>query len=109
MDDETRAAFARIDRWFELSQAQHLELRQDVNGLREDVNGLREDVNGLREDVNGLREDVNGLRHRLDALYAEFRSFRDWAVVQFAELRGLIQQLTLRVERLERRQNDPIG
>jgi hypothetical protein len=30
MDDETRAAFARMDRWFELNQAQYSELRTDL-------------------------------------------------------------------------------
>jgi hypothetical protein len=30
---ETRAAFVRIDRYFELSPAQHLEVRQDIERL----------------------------------------------------------------------------
>jgi hypothetical protein len=81
MDDETRAAFARIDRYFELSQAQHLELRQDIARL-------------------------DG---RLAALTAEFRTFRDWVTARFAELRTTVLLLIERLDDLERRPHGPVG
>jgi hypothetical protein len=40
MDDETRAAFGRMDRYFELSQAQHLELRGDNARIDAKVSGI---------------------------------------------------------------------
>jgi chromosome segregation ATPase len=103
MDDETRAAFARMDRWFELSQAQHQDLRQEMERQHQD---LRQEMERQHQE---LRQQISRLDAGLTALYAEFRAFRDWVALQFADLRGVIQELTLRVERLERRQNDPIG
>ncbi|HUP18732.1 MAG TPA: hypothetical protein VM778_02130 [Gemmatimonadota bacterium] len=47
---------------------------------------------------------LGGVEDRLAALEATFRSFRDWVTEQFAELRAAIQQLTVRIEILERRQ-----
>jgi chromosome segregation ATPase len=99
MDDETRAAFAethraidqgfaRVDRYFELAQAQHLELRVDL---------------GRVEDGLGRVED------RLGRLEAEFRTFRDWVTAKFAELSRQIRDILLRLDRLERQQNGPIG
>lgn len=40
MDDETRAAFGRMDRYFELGQAQHLELRGDIARIDAKVSGI---------------------------------------------------------------------
>jgi predicted nucleic acid-binding Zn-ribbon protein len=95
MDDETRAAFARIDRYFELNQAQYNDLRQEVAGLHVKVDDLRQEVGGLRREIDALRE--------------EFHRFRDWVAAQLAEIRLAIQQLTVRVERLEYRQSDSTG
>jgi chromosome segregation ATPase len=94
MDSETRAAFARIDRYFELGKLQHQELRNDVQGLKQDMHELKQDMHELKVDVHELKQD-------LSALAAEFRSFRDWATVQFAELRTAIRDLTRRLERVE--------
>jgi hypothetical protein len=44
MDDETRAAFDRIDGWFELSQQQHMELRSRVDRGFADVDRRFDDV-----------------------------------------------------------------
>jgi len=110
MDDETRAAFARMDRSFELNQAHYNELRNDVaglhvkfDGLQQDVGGLKQEVGGLKQEVGGLKQEVRALRHEIDALREEFYRFRDWVTEQFAEIRRALQQLTVRVERLEHR------
>ena len=95
-----RAAFAglearlesRMNRWFELGQGQHVELRQDFARL---------DAR-----ITELREDVSRLDAQLAAFYAEFRTFRDWVTEQFAELRAVIRQLTHRIESLEGAQKD---
>jgi predicted nuclease with TOPRIM domain len=112
MDDETRAAFARIDRYFELNQAQYNDLRHDVADLRQDVADLRQTVGGLPQAVAGLhvkvddlRQEVGGLRREIDALREEFHRFRDWVAAQLAEIRVALRQLTVRVERLEYRQS----
>jgi chromosome segregation ATPase len=90
MDTETRAAFDRIDHWFELIQAHHVEtkrdmdelrtgqdaLRVDLNGMRAGQGELRSDVNGLRTDVNGLRTDVNGLQTGQDSLRTDLNGLR---------------------------------
>ena len=103
MDDETRAAFARMDRSFELNQAHYNELRNDVAGLHVKFDGLQQDVGGLKQEVGGLKQEVRALRHEIDALREEFYRFRDWVTEQFAEIRRALQQLTVRVERLEHR------
>ena len=92
MDDETRTAFEtlraesqegfrRMERFFELGQARHLDLRADVARLD---------------------EKVAGLTARITALEESLRAFRDWVTLQFSELRAAIGQLTVRVDRLER-------
>jgi chromosome segregation ATPase len=102
MDDETRAAFGRMDRWFELNQSQYNDLRQDVAGLHVKMDGLSQEVGGLRQDLQGLRQEF-------DALRQEFYRFRDWVTAQFAEVRLALQQLTARVDRLDDRRNNPVG
>jgi glutathione S-transferase len=84
MDDETRAAFARIDRWFELGQQQHNELRQQHMELRAEMD------------------------RRFTALEQELRSLRDWVSAAIADLRSAVQQVLVRLDRLERR-HDPFG
>jgi septal ring factor EnvC (AmiA/AmiB activator) len=109
MDEETRAAFGRIDRYFELAQAQHLELRDDV-GRVEDGLGRVEDRLGRVADRLGHVEDRLGrLEDRLGRLEAEFRTFRDWVTARFAELSRQIRDILLRLGRLERQQNGPVG
>ena len=109
MDDETRAAFGRMHRWFELNHSQYNDLRQDVAGLHVKIDGLSEEVGGLSREVGGLRQDLQGLRHEFDALRQEFYRFRDWVTAQFAEIRLALQQLTARVDRLDDRRNNPVG
>jgi predicted nuclease with TOPRIM domain len=136
MDTETREAFARIDHWFELGQAQSNELRQEVGGLRGEVGGLRGEVgelrdevgelhgevgelhgevSGLRGEVGGLRGEVGGLAQRMDRIERElaglrqdFHRFRDWVTARFADVGQALENLARRLERLEGKQ-DPFG
>jgi hypothetical protein len=85
MDAETREAFARIDRWFELSQAQHAEsraeMRQQNEALRTELRGeMRAQGDELRAEMRDMRTELSD---RIDALTAEFRGFRDWVVAEF--------------------------
>jgi predicted RNase H-like nuclease (RuvC/YqgF family) len=121
MDTETRAAItamgdmilARMDHYFELRQAQHLELRA---GSRGDFRGLRDEVRDLRDQVDALTERVTGLEHQVAQLRdyvtreigeirLELRELRS-RVDQNAELRREVAELTARVDRLEQRQSD---
>jgi hypothetical protein len=77
MDDDTRAAIARIDRWFELNQAQHQQFRAEMLA-RFDTLGdeLRQDWRAaIRTETNSLR---GGLRTEMKAqtttLRKEFRT-----------------------------------
>ncbi|MEX0890867.1 MAG: hypothetical protein WEB88_01775 [Gemmatimonadota bacterium] len=63
MDDETRAAFARIDRWFELSQEQFISFREEVRG----------ELGELRGELGELRGTVDALGSRMDRLELEMR------------------------------------
>jgi hypothetical protein len=92
MDDETRAAFGRIDRWFELSQQQHVELRSVMDRGFADVDRRLADMDG-----------------RIGGLQQEIRALRDWVTSAIAELRSIVQQILARLDRLERREGDPFG
>ena len=120
MDAETRAAladlteivrtgFARNDRYFELMQAQHLELRDEVGELRSDVrgdiDGLRGEISGLRGEIGGLRREmvelratVDGLADRVATLEQEFRAFRDWATRELADIRRELREVRTLLE-----------
>jgi predicted RNase H-like nuclease (RuvC/YqgF family) len=98
MRAENAAAFARIDRYFELGQAQHQALRADVTELRTDVTELRTDVTELRTHVTELRTEVTVLKRDVAALRNEFRQFRDWAAAQLNELRSAVALLTRRLD-----------
>jgi DNA repair exonuclease SbcCD ATPase subunit len=106
MDDETRAAFARIDRWFELGQQQHLGLQEQVTGLQEQVTGLQEQQTEFRQELRELRSEMD---RRFTALEQELRSLRDWVTAAIADLRSAIQQILVRLDRLERSPGDPYG
>jgi hypothetical protein len=115
MDEETRAAFDRMDRWFVLSQAQHIEFRDEV---RTAVAGLRTELTaGVARTGDELRAEIartgDELRAEMSAgdqaLRAELRSFRDWVVSAITDLRAQIREILMRLERLERRNGKPIG
>ena len=95
MDAETRAAFGRMDHYFELMQAQHLEVRADLARMDTRMSRFEERMSRLEERMSDLEESV--------------RSFRDWVTIQFAELRAALQQLTARVDRLEQRYQNANG
>jgi chromosome segregation ATPase len=109
MDEETRAAFGRMDRYFELAQTRHLELRDGL-GRVEDRLGRVEDRLVLVEDRLVRVEDRLGVvEDRLGNLEAEFRTFRDWVTARFDELSRQIRDILLRLDRLERQRSGPIG
>jgi len=96
MDEETRAAFGRMDRYFELGHVQHQELRTEMHaGFAELHQELRTEMHAgfaevraeFKSEIGGLRTEFSGLRDEFDALRAEFRSFRDWATGKFAARR----------------------
>jgi hypothetical protein len=99
MDDETRAAFDRIDRWFELSHQQHMELQSRVDRGFADVDRRFDDVDRRLGAMDG----------RIAGLEQELRALRDWVTSAIAELRSIVQQILVRLDRLERRAGDPLG
>jgi chromosome segregation ATPase len=128
--DTMNAGFARVDKYFELQQAQHVELRGEVQELRGEVQELRGEVQELRGEVQELRDLLLALTARVDRLEArvaglenELRAFRDWtsrelmdirrelrllreAAEERNELRREVDALDERVTRLEQRRDD---
>jgi chromosome segregation ATPase len=121
--DTVHAGFARMDRYFELSQAQYLELRSavrgDVQGLRGEVQELRGEVRELRGEVHEMRtllidltsrvdrieNRLDGLENRLDGLENQVRQFRDWVTRELADVRHelrLLRQATEQPAELRR-------
>jgi predicted RNase H-like nuclease (RuvC/YqgF family) len=84
--DIVTAGFTRVDRYFELQQAQHLELRGEVRELRDMLLALTRRVHRIEVRLAGLEEVVQ----RLDS---EVRALRDWASREFAEVRNELRQL----------------
>lgn len=128
MDTETRAAvtamgdtiLVRMDHYFELQQKQFLEWRAELRG---DTHGLTIRLDGLRARVDALTERVGRLEHQVGRLEHEVALLRDYVTreiseirLELRELRGEsgqtdeirreIGELTVRVERLERREYD---
>ncbi|HUF51360.1 MAG TPA: hypothetical protein VMN60_11025 [Longimicrobiales bacterium] len=96
MDDETRAAFGRMDRYFELGYAEMRSLRSETRSIRTELEAVGVELKALRTDVNANSAELASLRD-------ELRGFRDWVVTQFAELRAELKRFNVRLERLERR------
>ena len=101
--------FARVDRYFELQQAQHLALRGEFAELRVEVRELRDRVDVLTDRVGRLEHEVSQLRDYVTREVAEIRL--DLRVLkerpgQTVELRREIAELAVRVDRLEQRQSD---
>ena len=105
---EMRAGFARMDRYFELGQAQHLQLASEVrDGFAavdhrfDGVESRFAAVDQRFERVEGRLDHVEGrldrLESRMESIESELRSFRDWVDVQLAELRTWIRVLISRV------------
>jgi uncharacterized coiled-coil DUF342 family protein len=111
-----QAGFARSDRYFELLHAEHLEWRDE---LRLEIREIRDRLDALTVRVERLENEVKLLRADLNTLRADFNSFRDWTTREFADVRselrdlketattqtGEIQQLSVRVDRLEQHWN----
>jgi uncharacterized coiled-coil protein SlyX len=106
MDDETRAAFARMERWFELGQQQHLEFRA---GVEQRFTGVEGRLTGMEGRLTGLEGRLTDQARALAGLQQEVRSLRDWVTGAIADLRSAVQQILTRLDRLERRQGGPFG
>jgi len=110
MDSETRDAItamgdtilARMDHYFELQQKQFLELRERVDALTERVDALTERVAGLEHEVGQLRDYVT---REISEIRLELRVLRARSE-QSDELRREIVELSMRVDRLERREQE---
>jgi outer membrane murein-binding lipoprotein Lpp len=110
------AGFARMERYFELSQAQYVELRtslhlrsdelsQRVDELSQRVDELSQRVDDLSQRVQHLAQRVDALELEVGALRSELRSLRDWAATEVGELRAeaRLHQLRQDVDRLSAR------
>jgi chromosome segregation ATPase len=109
-----------MDRYFELMQAQHVQLRGEVQEVRTLLIGLTARVDRIEERLTGVEERLTGLE-------TEVLSLRDWATREFADVRNeirLLRQATeerdeslrrdidaldARVTRLEQRRDDTVG
>jgi heme oxygenase len=105
MDDETRAAFGRIDRYFELTQAQYLqqvavqqEFRAEVlerldshsarlTNVEAEQRAMRKDLTVLRKDLTAMGEDLTAMRTDLTAMAEDLTALRTWAEERFDEVR----------------------
>jgi chromosome segregation ATPase len=92
------AGFARMERYFELSQAQYVELRTSLHLRMDDLSQrfdeLSQRVDELSQRVDELSQRVDHLTHRVatlelevGTLRSELRSLRDWAASEVGELR----------------------
>jgi chromosome segregation ATPase len=110
--DVVHAGFARMDRYFELQQAQHVELRGEFQGLRGEFQELRGEVRELTQRVDRIEVQLASLQHEVSALRdhttreladirVELRQLRQ-EVKRNAALRAAVDALTDRVTRLER-------
>jgi chromosome segregation ATPase len=84
--ETVHAGFARMDRYFELQQEQHVELRGQVQELRADVQELRAQVEALTRRVDAIEVRLTSLEH-------EVRSLRDWTTREFADVRLELRRL----------------
>lgn len=95
LDQKVTGGFARADRYFELQHQQHLELRARLDALTHRVALVEREVAQLRDyvtrEIGEVRAELRDLRSRSD---------------QTDEIRREIAELTVRVDRLERRQSD---
>jgi|SRR5690606_24820396 len=99
LDERMTVGFAQVDRFFELQQLQHVEVCERLDLLTERVDALTERVVRLENQVTLLRDhftrEIAEIRVELRALHARSD--------QTDELRRQITELTVRVDRLERR------
>jgi chromosome segregation ATPase len=121
--DDMIAGFARTDHFFELQQAQHVELRGDFAELRGDFAELRGDFAELRGEVRELSDRVESLTERVSRLENEVSQLRDYVTREISdirielrtlrersdatnELRRDIAKLAVRVDHIEERHQD---
>jgi predicted nucleic acid-binding Zn-ribbon protein len=106
--DTMNAGFARADRYFELQQAQHVELRGEVEELRDLLLALTARVDRLEARVAGLESELRAFRdwtsRELMDIRRELRLLRE-AAEERDELRREVDALDVRVTRLEQRRD----
>jgi chromosome segregation ATPase len=107
------AGFARMDRYFELQQAQHVELRGEVRELRavvvvltERVGRLEERVAAIEERLGGVEGRLGGVEGRLQGLENQVRAFRDWTAAELADVRRELRLLRTAAEDREEVRRD---
>jgi predicted nucleic acid-binding Zn-ribbon protein len=107
VDESMHAGFACVAHWFELQQAQHLELRTEVQSLRAEVRALTQRVDRVEERLASLQSDVGALRDWATREFAdvrtEIRRLRYAVVERNDALHGDMDDLSGRVTRLEQR------
>jgi predicted nucleic acid-binding Zn-ribbon protein len=107
--DTMNAGFARVDGYFELQQAQHVELRGEVQELRDLLLALTARVDRLEARVAGLENELRAFRdwtsRELMDIRRELRLLRE-AAEERNELRREVDALDERVTRLEQRRDD---
>jgi chromosome segregation ATPase len=84
--------FARMDGYFELQQAQHMELRAEVRELR-----------GM---LVVLTARVDVIEVRLDRLETQVGAFRDWVAGELVDIRRELRQLRAAAEEREEFRRD---
>jgi chromosome segregation ATPase len=100
VDESMQAGFARVDHYFELQQAQHLELRADVQELTRRMDRVEERLDSLQGTVGALRDWA--AREFAD-VRREIRRLRHEIVERDDALHGDVDDLSERVTRLEQR------
>jgi chromosome segregation ATPase len=100
VDETMQAGFARVDHYFELQQAQHLELRADVQELTRRMDRVEERLDSLQGTVGALRDWA--AREFAD-VRREIRRLRHEIVERDDALHGDVDDLSERVTRLEQR------
>jgi ubiquinone biosynthesis protein UbiJ len=120
LGESTNAGFARIERYIELQRAEFLEWRDEARGEFAEMRGefaqLHDEFAQLRGRVDALTERVARLEHEVmllrdyvtrevSEIRLELRELRG-RPGQTDELRREVAELTVRVDRLERRRSD---
>ena len=104
--EAVQAGFARADRYFELQQAQYVELRTDVNGLRAEVRASALRLDRIEERLTSVEHQVANLRdwaaREFSDLRLEVRRLREDVVARNESLQAEVDGLSARVTLLER-------
>jgi chromosome segregation ATPase len=109
MDSDLTARLDRFERYFELMQEQHLQVRADIaaldrktDGLQQQLNMQQTQLNGLQAQLNGQQAQLNGQKSQLIGLQAQLFEVRDDLRTEmrerFESVDEQLRTLTRRVE-----------